>query len=126
MNTKYLLKQIRPYVKDNRLTYDDFDKLFGFLERREQYSIADAIHDELKIELVDEIDSPPEEDEIPAENCFADCQKTRRDKSFKQIFDSLDSKRRRTGASRSLRQKQRTCRQIRDKIFEKISVQVDA
>lgn len=68
MNTKYLLKQIRPYVKDNRLTYDDFDKIFGFLERREQYQIVDALHDDLKIKLVDEIDSPPEEEEIPDED----------------------------------------------------------
>ena len=67
INEKYLLKQIRPYVKDNRLTYDDFDKIFGFLERREQYAIVDALRDNLKIELVDEIDSPPEEEEIPAE-----------------------------------------------------------
>ena len=65
MNTQYLLNRIRPYVRDNRLTYDDFEKLFGFLERKEQYPIVDALYDDLKIELVDDFDSPPDEEEIP-------------------------------------------------------------
>ena len=73
INEKYLLKKIRPYIRNNQLTYADFDKLFGFLALKEQYPIVDAIRDNLKIELVDEIDSPPDEenfsdeDEIPAE-----------------------------------------------------------
>lgn len=48
-------KEIIPYVVDNKLTYDTFDKIFGFLPRKEQYPIAYAIQDDLKIELVDEI-----------------------------------------------------------------------
>ena len=66
MNLDYLLKKIRPFVVDNQLTYDDFDKIFGQLPRREQYPICYAIQNELGIELVDEIDEPPVED-VPAE-----------------------------------------------------------
>lgn len=51
MNTDYLLKTIRPFVKDNQLTYDDFEKIFGILPLKEQYPIAYAIQDDLKIEL---------------------------------------------------------------------------
>lgn len=67
MNTQYLLKQIRPYVKDNKLTYDDFEKVFGFLPLKEQYPICYAIQDDLNIELVDEITSEPEEEDSPEE-----------------------------------------------------------
>ena len=59
MNSQYILKTIRPFVRDNKLTYDDFDKVFGFLPRKEQYSIADAIQDDLHIELVDELEEVP-------------------------------------------------------------------
>lgn len=55
MNSQYILKTIRPFVREDKLTYDDFDKVFGFLPRKEQYSIADSIQDDLHIELVDEL-----------------------------------------------------------------------
>lgn len=67
MNTQYLLKQIQSFVVGNRLTYDDFEKIFGFLPLKEQYPICYAIQDELKIELVDEIISEPQEEKLPAE-----------------------------------------------------------
>ena len=59
MNVEAILKEIRPYVVNDELTYDDFDKIFGFLPRKEQYPIAYTIEDDLKILLVDEIISPP-------------------------------------------------------------------
>lgn len=55
MNSAYISNLIKPYVKGNKLTYEDFDKIFGFLPRKEQYNICYAIEDELHIELVDEI-----------------------------------------------------------------------
>lgn len=61
MNSQYVLKTINPFVRDNKLTYDDFEKIFGFLPRKEQYSIADTIQDDLNIELVDELENLPEE-----------------------------------------------------------------
>lgn len=67
MNTQYIEKEIRPYVVGNQLTYDDFEKIFGFLPRKEQYQICYAVQDDLKIELVDEITSAPVEEEVPAE-----------------------------------------------------------
>ncbi|MBE8953055.1 MAG: sigma-70 family RNA polymerase sigma factor [Quinella sp. 1Q7] len=66
MNLDYLQKKIRPFVVNNQLTYDDFDKIFGQLPRKEQYPICDAVQDDLHVELVDELDEPPVED-VPAE-----------------------------------------------------------
>ena len=66
MNLDYLQKKIRPFVVNNQLTYDDFDKIFGQLPLKEQYPICDAVQDDLHVELVDEIDEPPVED-VPAE-----------------------------------------------------------
>lgn len=67
MNTKYIFDQIKPYVIDNKLTYDDFEKVFGILPLKEQYPIAYAIQDDLNIELVDEITDTEPVEEIPAE-----------------------------------------------------------
>ena len=67
MNIQYIAKEIRPYVVGNQLTYDDFEKIFGFLPRKEQYPICYAVQDELNIEMVDEIDSPPLEEKLPPE-----------------------------------------------------------
>ena len=59
MNIEELNKMISPYVVNGEMTYDDFDKIFGFLPRKEQYPIAYTIEDDLKILLVDEIISLP-------------------------------------------------------------------
>ncbi len=67
MNTQYIFEQIKPCVSENKLTYDDFEKIFGFLPLKEQYAICYAIEDELKIELVDEINTTLVAEEIPAE-----------------------------------------------------------
>ena len=67
MNTQYILKQIRPFVVNNQLTYDDFEKRFGLLPLKEQYPICYAIQDALKIELVDEITDAPPAGDLPAE-----------------------------------------------------------
>lgn len=67
MNIDAISKEISPYVVNGELTYDDFDKIFGFLPRKEQYPIAYTIQDDLKIELVDEITSAPAEEKIPNE-----------------------------------------------------------
>lgn len=67
MNTQYILEQIKPCVRENKLTYDDFEKIFGCLPLKEQYTICYAIEDELKIELVDEISTALVAEEIPAE-----------------------------------------------------------
>ena len=61
MTGAYISRLISPFARKNKLTYDDFDKIFGFLPRKEQYPIADTIQDVLHIELVDELDELPEE-----------------------------------------------------------------
>lgn len=68
MNSAYIFKLIRPFVRSDKLTYDDFDKIFGFLPRKEQYSIADTVQDVLNIELVDEITDLPDEIPPPVKN----------------------------------------------------------
>lgn len=68
MNAEYLRKQILPFVKNNRLTYDDFEKIFGFLPLKEQYKICDVLQDSLRIELVDEIISSPDDKNSPEKN----------------------------------------------------------
>ncbi|MBQ6298346.1 MAG: sigma-70 family RNA polymerase sigma factor [Selenomonadaceae bacterium] len=54
MNVEELHKTISPYVVNSEMTWDNFDKIFGFLPKKEQYLICDAIQDELKISLVEE------------------------------------------------------------------------
>ena len=61
VDVEMIRKEIRPYVVGNELTYDDFEKVFGFLSLKEQYQICYTIQDDLKIELVDETTSPPDE-----------------------------------------------------------------
>ncbi len=55
MNAENILKTIRPYVVESQMTYDDFEKIFGFLDKREQYAMIRFIEDELKIFCVDEL-----------------------------------------------------------------------
>ncbi|WP_370834488.1 RNA polymerase sigma factor RpoD/SigA [Acidaminococcus sp.] len=55
MNKALLLSLIKPYQKNNELTYDDFDKVFSkLLSRQDQYQAAGQL-EEMGIQLVDEI-----------------------------------------------------------------------
>ena len=67
VDVEAIRKEISPYVVGNELTYDNFNKIFGFLSNKEQYPIVRAIEDDLQIELVDEIISLPVK-EIPEKN----------------------------------------------------------
>lgn len=60
MNIDYISQVIRPYVVEKKITYDDFERVFGFLTLREQYPIVNIIRDELKIDFVDEILTEPQ------------------------------------------------------------------
>ena len=55
MNETMVLSLVKPFVKDNKLTYDDFERIFNELELslKEQYAITDILHAK-GIELVDE------------------------------------------------------------------------
>ena len=55
MDSEYILKTIRPYVVESQMTYDDFERAFGFPDRREQYVIVRFIEEELQIFFVDEL-----------------------------------------------------------------------
>ncbi len=37
MNEEIILSMVEPYVKDGSITYDEFDMLFYFLSKKEQY-----------------------------------------------------------------------------------------
>ena len=56
MNREKILEMIHPFVKDNRLSYEDFDKIFYGLSQKEKYSISEFLRDKLKILLIDEED----------------------------------------------------------------------
>ncbi|MBR4904436.1 MAG: sigma-70 family RNA polymerase sigma factor [Selenomonadaceae bacterium] len=74
MDTEEIRREIEPYVVNGELTWDNFDKVFDFLLKKDQYTVADIIQDDLKIALVDELSAdflPPavkDANEITASN----------------------------------------------------------
>lgn len=52
MNVEIIMSMVKPYVKDGAITYDEFDKLFSFLSRKEQYDVCELLN-EKGISLVD-------------------------------------------------------------------------
>lgn len=52
MNEEIILGMARPYVKDGTITYDEFDRIFSILTRREQYTVTDIL-DKNGISLID-------------------------------------------------------------------------
>ena len=60
MNLEKIFQMVKPYVKGEQLTYDDFEKIFDMLPRREKYLVADFVETRLKILLVDEIENADE------------------------------------------------------------------
>ena len=53
MDNEYIFQLAKPYIKDNLLTYDDFEKIFSDFALREQYKISEILYYEYDIELVD-------------------------------------------------------------------------
>lgn len=53
MNADIILGMVKPYIKDNTITYEQFDKLFSILSRKEQYAVCDLLMSN-GINLVDE------------------------------------------------------------------------
>lgn len=62
MNEQLVLEMAKPFVKDGRLTYEQFDIIYDMLSRREQYQVVEILfcHD---IELYDE-EALEEDEEI--------------------------------------------------------------
>ena len=62
MNEQLILDMAKPFVKDGRLTYEQFDIIYDMLSRREQYQVVEILfcHD---IELFDE-EALEEDEEI--------------------------------------------------------------
>ncbi|WP_432718909.1 hypothetical protein [Pectinatus frisingensis] len=58
MNKEVILKMVEPYLINDKLTYDTFDKIFNMLSKREQYDACEMLA-QLNIELVDEIPTIP-------------------------------------------------------------------
>lgn len=52
MNEDIILSMASPYVKDGAITYDEFDKIFSFLSRKEQYAVTEILYKK-GINLVD-------------------------------------------------------------------------
>lgn len=53
MNVEIILHMAEPYVKDGAITYDEFDKIFSILSRKEQYAVSEVLFQN-GINLVDE------------------------------------------------------------------------
>lgn len=95
MNSEKIFQMIRPYVKDNQLTYDDFEKIFDMLPQREKYLVAEFIETNLKILLVDEIETAGDDEKKIIEyilseiqNCLINNQLTYDE--FEKIFGELE------------------------------------
>ena len=43
MNEKIIFKMVEPYLKDNTITYKEFDELFEFLSLKEQYEVVELL-----------------------------------------------------------------------------------
>ncbi|MBD5464631.1 MAG: hypothetical protein HDR22_02225 [Lachnospiraceae bacterium] len=43
MNEEIILKLVEPYLEDKSITYDEFDNIFSFLSRKEQYAVTDIL-----------------------------------------------------------------------------------
>lgn len=54
MNKEKILEMIQPFIKNETLTYKDFNEIFKFLSQNEKDLIEDFLSDELKIILIDE------------------------------------------------------------------------
>lgn len=52
VNEEIILSMVKPYTKDSAITYDEFDKLFSILSRKEQYAVTDVLYRN-GIDLVD-------------------------------------------------------------------------
>lgn len=52
MNEEIILSMVTPYIKDGAITYDEFDQLFQFLSRKEQYMVSEILFNN-GINLVD-------------------------------------------------------------------------
>ena len=65
MKTEMIDRLVAPYVKNQQLTYRDFDKIFGplFIHKKDEYEV-DSYLESKGIELVDEL--PPETDDTRA------------------------------------------------------------
>lgn len=53
MNEEIILKMVQPYLKDNSLSYGEFDRIFEMLSLREQYGVLEILNQN-KIELRDD------------------------------------------------------------------------
>lgn len=52
MNEEIILNMVKPYMKDGAITYNEFDKIFSILSRKEQYAVTDILYKN-RINLVD-------------------------------------------------------------------------
>lgn len=43
MNEEIILKMVEPYLKDNAITYKEFDNIFEFLSLKEQYEVVELL-----------------------------------------------------------------------------------
>ena len=65
MNEKMILDMIHPYLKENKLTYEEFNELFSILSLKEQYKVVEILNQK-GLELIDSVnDVTIYEDKLP-------------------------------------------------------------
>lgn len=99
MNEDLVYSMIKPYVRDDTLSYKDFYRLFDVLRKNEQYQIINLIEDKFNIRLVDpleesDLDVSDLEDEefevlydkgVFANDCLSEC----KDMDYRQANEIL-------------------------------------
>jgi len=104
MNDDIVLKMVKPYIKNDAITYKDFEKIFSFLSKREQYSITDILAEnkillqdfeytsensnENEGESIDEDDTIEEFEILYNDNIFKDSSSSENEETL-QVFDNI-------------------------------------
>lgn len=91
MNVEIILSMVKPYVKDGAITYNEFDKIFSFLSRKEQYDVSEVLFKN-GISLVDE----REEEETLDVTIDIDSMEDFADDDFEILYDEALFKDKRT------------------------------
>ena len=82
MNESLIIGMVSPYVKNNELTYQEFEQIFNMLSLREQYAVLEILYTN-HIELVEEYTS------VGNKNCLPrDELENEKDSAFEILYDT--------------------------------------
>ena len=89
MNEEIILKMVKPYVRNKSITYFEFDNIFNFLSRKEQYEVANIL-DRNDISLrAEDTDEDNDYDEIFNEGNPIGSDNTVTAEDFEVLYDDV-------------------------------------